>query len=63
MKVETLADGRTIIRVGAGPAAGSYTSFAGNVGTFSTYGNVTSIAPERRERMGELRKAARSAAE
>ncbi|MNQ73113.1 hypothetical protein D3C85_878360 [compost metagenome] len=63
VKVETLADGRTIIRVGAGPAAGSYTSFAGNVGTFSTYGNVTSIAPERRERMGELRKAARSATE
>ncbi len=61
--VETLADGRTIIRVGAGPAAGSYFSFAGNVDNFSTYGNVTSIARERRERLGELRKAARSAAE
>lgn len=63
VKVETLADGRTIIRVGAGPAAGSYMSFAGNVDNFSTYGNVTSIARERRERMSDLRKAARSAAE
>ena len=63
VKVETLADGRTIIRVGAGPAAGSYMSFAGNVDNFSTYGNVTSIARERRERISDLRKAARNAAE
>lgn len=61
--VETQADGRTVLRVGSGSMAGSYASFAGNVGNFSTYGNAVSIAKDRAERMQELRKDSRSKAE
>ncbi|WEK58953.1 MAG: hypothetical protein P0Y52_05280 [Candidatus Brevundimonas phytovorans] len=57
--VETQADGRTILRVGSGATAGSYTSFAGHAGSFSTYGNAVSIAKDRTERMQELRKESR----
>lgn len=61
--VETQADGRSILRGGSGASAGSYTSFAGNVGSFSTYGNAIAIARERAERMQELRKNSRRKAE
>lgn len=61
--VATEADGRTILRIGSGATAGSYTSFAGHTGSFSTYGNAVSIAKDRAERMQELRKDSRRKAE
>lgn len=57
--LETLADDRTVRRIGAGTDAGAYVSSAGNVTSFSTYGNVISIADVHEDRAKALRDAAR----
>lgn len=48
--VETLADGRTIRRVGAGITTGSYISSPSEVASFSTFGNAVAIARVHRAR-------------
>lgn len=58
--LETMADERTVRRLGAGVAAGSYVSSAANVASFSTYGNTIAVARANRERMDTLRDAARA---
>lgn len=60
--VETLADGRTVRRIGSGLIAGSYTSSPGEVAGFATYGNVVATARTHDARMTELRDAARAQA-
>lgn len=60
--LETAADDRTVRRIGAGTVAGSYVSSAGNVTSFSTYGNTFSVARENSERIDSIRRAARSEA-
>jgi hypothetical protein len=57
--LETTADARTVRRIGAGTVAGSYISSAGNVTSFSTYGNTIGIARKHRERLETIRSAAR----
>ena len=59
--LETMADSRTVRRVGAGTEAGSYISSAGNVGSFSTYGNTIGIARVHNARIERVRAAARNA--
>lgn len=59
--LETAADQRTVRRVGAGLAAGSYISSAGNVSSFSTYGNAIGVARVNNEHIQSLREAARDA--
>lgn len=60
--VETMADGRTIRRVGAGVPAGSYISSPAGVTSFTTFGNTMSIAKVHSERIEQIRTAARAAA-
>lgn len=48
--VETMADGRTIRRLGSGVMAGSYVSSPSEVMSFSTYGNSVAIAQIHRAR-------------
>jgi hypothetical protein len=60
--VETLADGRTVRRLGVGVAAGSYTSSPGDVSGFATYGNTVAVARAANDRMTELRETARTQA-
>ena len=48
--VETMADGRTIRRLGAGLMTGAYVSSPSEVGSFSTYGNAVAIARVHRAR-------------
>lgn len=60
--VETLPDGRTVRRIGAGVLAGSYESSPAEVSGFTTYGNTMSIARVHTERMEALRNAARASA-
>ncbi|MGQ0532825.1 MAG: hypothetical protein ACT4OF_09085 [Caulobacteraceae bacterium] len=57
--LETMAEARTVRRVGAGTDAGSYVSSAGNVTSFSTYGNTIGIARAHRERIESIRSASR----
>lgn len=57
--LETAPDDRTVRRIGAGREAGSYISSAGNVTSFSTYGNVIGIARINNSRMEDIRAAAR----
>jgi hypothetical protein len=59
--LETTADSRSVRRVGAGTAAGSYISFAGNVSSFSTYGNAIGIARVHSERIDQIRDTTRAA--
>jgi len=61
--VETLADGRTIRRVGAGLDAGSYISSPANVSSFATYGNAVGIARIHEDRLRVLRQQPRTRAE
>lgn len=58
--VETLADGRTVRRIGSGVLAGSYVSSPAEVFGFTTYGNATSIARIHTERMEQIQAAARA---
>lgn len=60
--LQTLADGRTVRRIGAGLLAGSYTSSPGEVSGFATYGNVVAMASTHTERMAALRETARTQA-
>jgi hypothetical protein len=53
--LETVADNRTVRRVGVGVGAGSYISSAGNVSSFSTYGNTIGISRANRTRMDNIR--------
>ncbi|RZJ45236.1 MAG: hypothetical protein EON86_01835 [Brevundimonas sp.] len=48
--VETMADGRTIRRLGSGLMTGAYVSSPSEVGSFSTYGNAVAIAQVHRAR-------------
>ena len=57
--LETMPDDRTVRRIGAGTEAGSYISSAGNVSSFSTYGNAVGVARTHRERMDAIRSSAR----
>ena len=57
--LETMPDDRTVRRIGAGTEAGSYISSAGNVSSFSTYGNAIGVARTHRERMDAIRSSAR----
>jgi hypothetical protein len=59
--VESMTDDRTVRRIGAGVTAGSYVSSAGNVTSFSTYGNTINIARVHSERIDDIRSAARRA--
>lgn len=59
--LETAADNRTVRRIGATTSAGSYVSSAGNVSSFSTYGNTIGIARVHSERLEQLRDTARDA--
>jgi|GEM_PF-962168 len=56
--LETASD-RTVRRIGSGTEAGSYVSFAGNVTSFSTYGNTIGIARAHNERIDTLRSSTR----
>lgn len=58
--LETMADARTVRRIGAGTEAGSYVSSAGNVGSFSTYGNTIGIARVHNARIERVRAQARA---
>jgi len=60
--VETLADGRTVRRLGVGVMAGSYTSSPGDVTGFATYGNTVAVARTHTDRATALRETARAAA-
>ncbi|WP_291840668.1 hypothetical protein, partial [Brevundimonas sp.] len=57
--VETLPDGRTVRRIGAGTITGSYVSSPAEVVGFTTYGNTMSIARVHQDRMTAIREAAR----
>lgn len=48
--VETVADGRTVRRLGSGVMAGSYASSPSEVMSFSTYGNSVAVAQAHRAR-------------
>jgi hypothetical protein len=58
--LETLDDQRTVRRIGAGLATGSYVSSPGNVDKYSTYGNAVAFARDNLQRAEELRDAARA---
>ena len=60
--LETMADERTVRRIGLGTAAGSYISSAANVTSFSTYGNAIGVAHSNIARMENVRNAAHAAA-
>lgn len=60
--VETLADGRTVRRLGAGVEAGSYISSPPDVTSFTTFGNTMSVAKVHAERLEQIRSAARARA-
>jgi hypothetical protein len=57
--LETMPDARTIRRIGVGRESGSYVSSAGNVTSFSTYGNAIAIAEVNDHRIDALRADAR----
>ena len=57
--LEVAADDRSVRRIGVGVEAGSYVSSSGDVSSFSTYGNAIGIARVHRERMDDVRDAAR----
>lgn len=59
--VETMADGRTVRRIGAGVMAGAYLSLPGNVSDFVTYGNAAAIAEVNEARMRQIQDQARAA--
>lgn len=59
--IETMADNRTVRRIGAGLGAGSYVSSAADVSSFSTYGNAVGIARRHSDRIEELRASTRRA--
>ncbi|MBC7768587.1 MAG: hypothetical protein H7124_07350 [Phycisphaerales bacterium] len=59
-RIETMADERTVRRIGAGVVAGSYVSSPGGVGSFSTYGNAVAISRSHANRADALRDAARA---
>lgn len=59
--VETLADGRTVRRVGPGVMAGSYVSLPGSVSDFVTYGNASAIAEVNETRIRNIQEQARAA--
>jgi hypothetical protein len=60
--VETTTAGRTVRRVGTGPEAGSYVSAPGDLTSFTTYGNVTSISKASAEKIQKLTSQARATA-
>jgi hypothetical protein len=60
--LETSADERTVRRIGAGVEAGSYVSSAGNVTSFSSYGNAIAISQANTDRINTLRSANHHAA-
>lgn len=60
--VETMADGRTVRRIGAGVIAGSYVSSPAEVTGFTTYGNAIAVAEAHRQRLDALRASGRTAA-
>lgn len=55
--LETTADERTVRRIGVGTAAGSYISSAGNVTSFSSYGNTIAISQSNTDRINSIRSA------
>ena len=59
--VETMADGRTVTRVGAGILAGSYVTMPGDATSFSTYGNTASMSEAANDRIEAVRNANRAA--
>lgn len=59
--VETLNDGRTVRRIGAGVLAGSYSSLPGNVSDFVTFGNAAAMAEVNQTRIQNLQQEARTA--
>jgi hypothetical protein len=59
--VETMADGRTVRRIGTGVMSGAYLSLPGNVSDFVTYGNAAAIAEVNEARMREIQEQARAA--
>lgn len=59
--VETMADGRTVRRIGSTLAAGSYVSLPGNVTDFVTFGNTNAVAGVNRDRANAIRAEARAA--
>lgn len=52
--LETMADNRTVRRVGAGYAAGSYISSPGSMTSFASFGNAIGVAPVNMERTNAL---------
>jgi len=52
--VETTTGGRTVRRVGSGVVAGSYVSAPGDLTSFTTYGNATSISKASTEKLKKL---------
>lgn len=58
--LETMGDQRAVRRIGSGVAAGSYVSSAGNVGSYSTYGNAVAISRSHQDRANALREQARA---
>ena len=60
--VESTTGGRTVRRVGAGVEAGSYASAPGDLVSFTTYGNATSISKASAEKIQKLTSQARAAA-
>jgi hypothetical protein len=58
--LETASDGRTVRRVGAGAAAGSYASAPGELISFTTYGNATAISKISTETLQKLTAQARA---
>lgn len=57
--IETLADQRTVRRIGSGSAAGAYVSSAGNVASFATYGNASAVARVHTQRAEAIREQTR----
>lgn len=53
--LETMESDRSVRRIGVGTEAGSYVSSAGNVSSFSTYGNTIGIARANNERIEQIR--------
>jgi len=60
--LETAADKRTVRRLGTGLTAGSYVSSAGDVESFSTYGNAIGVAAVHTARLKSLKDASRGSA-
>ena len=59
--LETLADQRSVRRLGTGVQAGSYTSSPGGVSAFSTYGNAIRISRVQQDKQEALRDQATAA--